>query len=117
MVLPSAPVCRADQVTFSIYEVAEQIGVVPATIRNWEKQGIFTSKRTPNGYRIFDFHAIEYLKKIKQYSKDENMGIVLTRVGNMLLAVPRISELDLNPIMYDEAKDEFVAADCRIRIE
>ncbi len=40
-------------VFFSITEVARQIGVVPATIRNWEKQGLFTARRSDNGYRIY----------------------------------------------------------------
>ena len=64
-----------DEAYFSINEVAKQIGVVPATIRNWERQGLFIPKRSNNGYRLFDFHDIERLRLIRQYSKDENMGI------------------------------------------
>lgn len=60
---------------FKINEVAKQVGVVPATIRNWEKSGLITVRRTPSGYRIFDLNDIEYLKKIKQKSKDENIGM------------------------------------------
>lgn len=60
---------------FKITEVAKQVGVVPATIRNWEKSGLITVRRTPSGYRIFDLNDIEYLKKIKQKSKEENIGM------------------------------------------
>ncbi len=60
---------------FKINEVAKQVGVVPATIRNWERSGLINVRRTPSGYRIFDLNDIEYLKKIKQKSKDENIGI------------------------------------------
>ena len=60
---------------FKINEVAKQVGVVPATIRNWEKSGLISVRRTPSGYRVFDLNDIEYLKKIKQKSKDENLPI------------------------------------------
>ena len=59
---------------FSINEVAKLLGVVPATIRNWEKQGFFIAKRSSNAYRIYSLEDIETLKKIKQYSIDDKMG-------------------------------------------
>lgn len=63
------------QIFFNINQVAKAIGVVPATIRNWEKAGLFVAKRRKNNnYRIFDFDDIEVLKKIKSYSIDENMN-------------------------------------------
>lgn len=71
---------RPDEVYFTIREVAEQIGVVPATIRNWEKHGLFRAKRSSNGYRIFDFNDIARLREIKQRSKDEGMGINALRL-------------------------------------
>lgn len=71
---------KEDEVYFTINEIAKKIGVVPATIRNWEKAGLFTAKRSENGYRVFTFGDIEYLKKIKQHSKDEGMGISAIRL-------------------------------------
>ena len=64
-----------DGIFFTIKEVAKQVDVVPATIRNWEKAGLIKIRRSPNGYRIFDLQDIEHLKKIKNKSKDENIGI------------------------------------------
>jgi len=40
---------------------------------------------------------------------------MLQRVSLMLLSMPAIAELDLNPVIYDPAKNEFIAADARIR--
>ena len=65
---------RNAELYFSINEVAKLLGVVPATIRNWEKQGFFVAKRSPNAYRIYSLEDIEILKKIKQYSIDDKMG-------------------------------------------
>ncbi len=58
------------QVRFNIKEVANEVGVVPATIRNWERSGLFTAKRSGNNYRYFDFTDIEYLKRIASYTAD-----------------------------------------------
>lgn len=69
-----------DKVFFNIKEVAQKIGVVPATIRNWEKQGLFEVKRSENGYRIFDYSDIEKLQEIKECSKNKNMGIEAIRM-------------------------------------
>ena len=71
---------KDDETYFTINEVAKQIGVVPATIRNWEKAGLFVAKRSANGYRIFDFNDIRLLEGIKQRSKDEGMGINAIRL-------------------------------------
>lgn len=62
------------QIVFNISDVSKIIDVVPATIRNWEKVGLIKIKREKNNYRVFDFHDIEVLKKIKEYS-DNNMSI------------------------------------------
>lgn len=40
---------------------------------------------------------------------------LLMRVGAMLLALPEIGELDMNPILYDARRDAWIAADARIR--
>ena len=40
---------------------------------------------------------------------------LLERLGAMLLALPGIAEIDLNPVIYDPAKGAFIAADVRIK--
>lgn len=60
---------------FNISEAAKEVGVVPATIRNWEKAGLIRAQRRPNGYRVFYADDIELMKRIKSKSIDENMGL------------------------------------------
>jgi DNA-binding transcriptional MerR regulator/mannose-6-phosphate isomerase-like protein (cupin superfamily) len=62
-------------ILLSIQEAAREIGVVPATIRNWEKQGIFTSKRAGNGYRVFDYEDMTRLRALVQYSKENKLSV------------------------------------------
>jgi DNA-binding transcriptional MerR regulator/quercetin dioxygenase-like cupin family protein len=59
----------------SIREAAKEIGVVPATIRNWEKQGIISSKRIKNGYRVFDHADMTRMRGLKRYSKENKLSV------------------------------------------
>lgn len=68
------PMTKEDNITFTINQVAKMIGVVPATIRNWEKNDLIRVKRSESNYRIFTPDDIETLKKIKAYSNDKHMG-------------------------------------------
>lgn len=65
-----------DEIVFNISQVAKIIDVVPATIRNWEKSGLFTAKRKGNNYRVYNLDDIETLKKIRMLSVEQNMGTV-----------------------------------------
>lgn len=63
-----------DEVLFNINQVAKILEVVPATIRNWEKSGLFSAKRKDNNYRVYSLDDIEVLKKIRMLSLDQKMG-------------------------------------------
>ena len=80
-----------DNMTFTINQVAKMLGVVSATIRNWEKNGLITVKRSPSNYRIFTLDDIETLKKIKEYSIEKHMG---AHAIKMLLPVSSDSDLE-----------------------
>lgn len=80
-----------DNITFTINQVAKILGVVPATIRNWEKNGLITVRRSPSNYRVFTLDDIETLKKIKEYSVEKHMGIHAIK---MLMPSSRDSSID-----------------------
>lgn len=63
-----------DELLFNINQVAKQIGVVPGTIRNWEKEGLFTARRTKNNYRVYSFDDINFLKRVKELSVDQRLS-------------------------------------------
>jgi DNA-binding transcriptional MerR regulator len=67
---------ESDEIFLSIQEAAREIGVVPATIRNWERQGILSSKRAENGYRVFDYQDMTRLRSLVQFSKQHKMSIL-----------------------------------------
>lgn len=68
-----------EEMVFNISDVAKIVGVVPATVRNWEKAGLIQPKRKGNNYRVYTFNDIEILKKIKEYADEKNMSLTLIK--------------------------------------
>jgi len=68
-----------EEIVFNISDVAKIVGVVPATVRNWEKAGLIQPKRKGNNYRVYNFNDIEILKKIKEYADEKNMSLSLIK--------------------------------------
>lgn len=56
----------------TIGETAKLLGVTPATLRNWERYGLFSASRGENGYRFYTFEDVEILKRIRKYMIDDN---------------------------------------------
>lgn len=77
------------------------VGVVPATIRNWEKSELIAVKRSANHYRIFTSEDIENLQKIKEYSKEKRMG------ANAIKMIAPISTESLIENFVEEQKELF----------
>lgn len=63
-----------DELSFNISQAAKMVGVASATIRNWEKSGLFTPQRADNGYRFFTMADVELLKKIHNRARYGGMG-------------------------------------------
>lgn len=63
-----------DDLSFNIKEVAQKVGVTPATIRNWEKSELFFARRNTSNYRIYNMDDIDLLKRIKYLSIDKKMN-------------------------------------------
>lgn len=52
-----------DQVTLTVQEAAELLGVSPATLRNWDNAGKLKAHRHPiNGYRLYSKEDILRLR-------------------------------------------------------
>lgn len=62
-----------DELSFNISQAAKMVGVSAATLRNWEKTGLFAPRRSGNGYRYFTIDDVETLKLI--HSRAHNGGV------------------------------------------
>lgn len=55
----------------TVGEAAEELGVTPTTLRNWDKAGKLTPRRHPiNRYRLYAATDIEALKNVISGKKD-----------------------------------------------
>lgn len=63
-----------DEMLFNINQIAKELGVVPATLRNWEKRGLFYAKRAENNYRVYSLDDLELLRKIYTMSVEQQMS-------------------------------------------
>lgn len=57
-----------------IKEAARTVGVSPATVRAWERQGLVTPVRTPAGYRLFTSADLERLRRIRDLFQVEGLN-------------------------------------------
>lgn len=73
--------------TYSISEVASMMGVVPSTLRYYEKEGLLPNVKRVNGKRVFEEKDFDWLRvlnclkntgmpirRIKEYVKLSQMG-------------------------------------------
>lgn len=59
--------------TLTVGEAAEQLGVTPATLRNWDRAGKLKAQRHPiNGYRLYRKEDIEALQNATQGRSDRD---------------------------------------------
>lgn len=48
-----------------IGELAERVGTSARMLRYYEQQGLVRSRRSANGYRVYDEHEVDVVRKIR----------------------------------------------------
>jgi hypothetical protein len=69
---PEAPERAAT--TFYIREVADVVGVSPAVIRSWERQGLLAPARASNGYRLYSYDDVEHARRIRDLLQRDGLN-------------------------------------------
>ena len=64
---------------------------------------------------------LKYYPLLKGYRGESGVNIarleeLILRVNQLLLDIPEIAELDLNPLIFSEKADNFISVDCRIKL-
>jgi MerR family transcriptional regulator/heat shock protein HspR len=82
----------------SIGYVAEQLGVHPQTLREYERQGLITPQRTPGGTRRFGQAELDRLERIQRLTAEglslAGVRYVLEIEHELRVARARIAELE-----------------------
>ncbi len=76
----------------TVRDVAEELGVHPQTIRYYVREGILTSRQTPNGARVFTRADIDRMKMIQRL-RDE-LGVTLVGAEVILRMRERMEEIE-----------------------
>ncbi len=81
----------SDEPVFSIGTVSRMLNLHQQTIREYEKEGLVTPKRTPGGTRMFSQRDVERLSFIVTLTQD--MGVNLAGVELLLKMREEMDEL------------------------
>ncbi|EKE76712.1 MerR family transcriptional regulator [Gallaecimonas xiamenensis] len=75
-----------DSDLLKIGELAEQSGVLPVTLRAWERRyGLLKPQRTPKGHRLYPRSELDKVAKICRYLA---MGVSLGEIKKLLAGLP-----------------------------
>jgi transcriptional regulator with XRE-family HTH domain len=58
-----------------ISQVARILGISPAMIRLWEREGLVAPHRTPSGYRVFAPDTIEQVRRVRDLIRCEGLNV------------------------------------------
>lgn len=87
----SLPVDDPDYPLYSVTQVAEMLGVTPAVLRRWEREGLVRPRRTSGKQRRYSRREIDHLQRIAQL-RDE--GLATGGIRRVLELEQRIGDLE-----------------------
>lgn len=90
-------------------EVSELLGITMDTIRNWEMNGLIKINRKENGYRIYDFEDIKYLKIIRSL---RCANYSLSSILRMMNATFQNKSVDVIQVLNTPNIDEDIVSAC-----
>jgi DNA-binding transcriptional MerR regulator len=66
---------------FGISEAARLVGVSPATLRAWERDGLVRPVRTAAGYRRFSIEDLDQLRRVRKLRDVEGLNVPAIRLA------------------------------------
>ena len=85
------PVDDPDYPLYSVTQVAEMLGVSPAALRRWEREGLIRPSRTQGGQRRYSRREIEQLQRVVELAEQ---GLAAAAIGRILKLQKRIHDLE-----------------------
>lgn len=72
---------KAEDATWTISDLAAELGITPRSIRFYEEKGLLSPKRTEGEYRLFDQRD---RKRLKLILRGKRFGLTLDQVADIL---------------------------------
>lgn len=99
---------KESEVLYNRKETADRLGITIDTLRNWELNGLFTVKRSNNGYRVYDEEDLRCLKIIRSL---RCANYSLSAILRMLSALSVNPDADIrNAIDTPNTEDDIITA-------
>lgn len=92
-----------DAVCFTRRETAEYLGFTSEALRNWERNGLLTIKRSKNNYRVYDGEDIKRLKIIRTLRSAKYSLAAILRMLNAIDQEKQDIKRLLNPLDPDDS--------------
>jgi DNA-binding transcriptional MerR regulator len=68
--------------TYRISQLADRVGIRPATLRFYEQVGLLPARRSPAGHRLYDDDAIDRLRFV---TAGKRLGLPLDEIADLLV--------------------------------
>lgn len=94
---------EADTNCFTRRETAEYLGVTSEALRNWERNGLLSIKRSKNNYRVYDAEDIKRLKIIRTLRSAKYSLAAILRMLNAIDQEKQDIKRLLNPTDPDDS--------------
>jgi len=87
----SLPADDPDYPLYSVTQVADMLGVTPAALRRWEREGLIHPRRTHGAQRRYSRREIGQLQRVVQLAEE---GFATAAIGRLLELQDRIDDLE-----------------------
>ncbi len=107
---PDVPTVGCRELGYKVGEAARMVGVSPATVRVWEREGLIATSRSSSGYRYFGDQELTRLRRVAYLRRVEKLntaGIrrVLAEEGHDRPQPRRRREVALGPRLRKMRKE------------
>jgi MerR family transcriptional regulator, heat shock protein HspR len=85
------PADDPDYPLYSVTQVADMLGVTPAALRRWEREGLIHPRRTHGGQRRYSRREIGQRQRVVQLAEE---GFAIAAISRLLELQDRIEDLE-----------------------
>ncbi len=98
-----------DSVHLKRKEVAKRLNITIDTLRNWERNGLIKTKRSSNGYRVYNEKDLNMLQIIRELRV---ANYSLSAILRMINSLNNLKKVDIETILNTPESGEYIVSVC-----